>query len=148
MAKKKISLQAKIARRREQAEDKDISGKASAVARYLGSHNSLDDHNGIWGNRYFFENSDLKITHESGEISGGDGAVGFFSQTIYYKRKLVFDEGGAEVVTYIPGKWEEALDALESKALQVQKMLAAKNKESSRKKQETEEVKERKKWGL
>lgn len=145
---KQLSLAAQIQQRKKQAEDRGISSKAYRVARYLGLHVSLDDRNGTSGNKYTFVDSNFKIEHRNGEISGSDGAMGFVGLDIHYKLSPVFVEGGGTLYTYIPGKWEKELDALQAKAEEAQKLSEKRKKENSKIKQQEKEKEERKKWGL
>ena len=142
-----VSLQDQIAQRKKQAEERDIHIKAWAVARYLGSHTSLN-HNNTSGDRYDFEGFGLKIECSSGEVSGSDGSMGFSGLDVHCEGNLVFKQGGGTLSTYVPGKWEEVLDTLQPKASEKRLLLEKQEKQNEEMRQKAKEDEERKKWGL
>ena len=144
-------LKQQIKQREEQAKERNITGKLYDVARYLGSHTSLEKNEGHFrteGNRYTFSEKSLSIETEFGSVSGSDGPAGFSSDKIHFRGREVYSSGGGQLYSYIPGIWERTLNRLHKSALVKQEELGAQaNAERATQKAKAESA-EREKWGL
>lgn len=140
-------LEVQIEKRKQKARDRGIFDKAFLVVRYLGGWNSLDDGKGTEGKEYSFRNDDFAIISKTGSYTGSDGGVGIFSLIVSYKGKMVYD-GFVEAKSYIPGKWETALDKLWEEAKEAKIRSDEKEKNEKEKITDEKEANERKKWDL
>lgn len=144
------TLEAAIARRKKEAERRDIGLKAMLIATSLGESRSASSDRRVSGRRYTYENVrvHLRITHSSGVISSSDGDTAFFGTEVFFLGKLVYQEGGGDVLGYIPGKWERILNRLQPEVEKQEKRAAqeAARKASAAKAQRERD--ERYRWGL
>ncbi|MBM3200374.1 hypothetical protein FJZ53_05530 [Candidatus Woesearchaeota archaeon] len=142
-------LESKIKERKKQAERRKISSKAWAVAKYLGDrsyYRTSDGH--LEQTTYTFEKDDFLITNEFTESHGHDGSMGGGSTTVDYRKKTVFYEAGAGIISYIPGDWEKKLTKLYGQAVKASEQKAKEEEEKRKELAKQEEDKEKAKWGL
>lgn len=141
------SLEQKVKDRIKEAEDKNISGKAYTIAKYLGYGTDEKKYTNLQ-----FENDSFHIKYNFSERYSGDseyGDVVSSSESVKYKGQTVFDEEQHEIKSYIPGEWEEKLNKLYTKAQKNVKkaeeaeMLAEKQRASAAKAKEESELRER-----
>jgi hypothetical protein len=158
MAKK--TLEEKIEERQQQAEQRDIFGKAMLVAKMLGS---VDNSTRIQTRdtkslTHVFNDkaSSLAVRHTFEEQYISSNVDGSYTDTrrdlsITYKGNEVFRANGAvadSVYTYVPGPWEKNLDALQPAA--IEKVREAQDRITHQEtwKKAAAEKATRAKWGL
>lgn len=136
-------MSAQIEARKKEAEDNRIQGKASLVALFLGTARSLNDNREkIKGKDFTFQSRNLRIVWRFGSGTSIDDDWRFNSLVITYKDKIVYDQGGGTLESYIPGIWEDTLNSLLKKA------LLAKQEQKANETFSNAEHELRQKWGL
>jgi hypothetical protein len=146
-----FNLDKKIAQRKKQAEDRQISFKARQIARHLGTYGESKGNNSE-SRRSYFEDAEFKITCSFEASWDSDGGGGCSSDTIVlYKDKTVFREGH-EIEVYVPGAWEKTLESLHAKAIKKLHATEKQDKKESHLKAQREKAAKAKKarsdWGL
>lgn len=137
------TLEAKIEERKKQAKDRQIHEKARDIAKYLGQGYETTDER-----QYTFEGSDLLIMDDFKVVHGSDGSMAGFGTNIYYKGEQVYKDGGGQIYSYIPGRWEETFNKLYSKAEKARKKKEKEEKPRLEKERRKKEKKIKAKWGL
>lgn len=136
-------LEAKINERRKQAKDRRIREKAAVIAKYLGNgHETTDEGEYTFKGSNFLIKDNYKVYHDH------DGPMAGFGTNIYYKGQQVYDEGGGQIYSYIPGDWEKTLNQLYSKAEKAKGQKEREEKSRLKKGQEKKEEELKTKWGL
>ncbi len=141
------NLKQQIEERKQEAEKKDIEGRACLIARSLGLGRSLNDGYHTEGDEYTFERDNLFIQTSFGSV-GGDGAIAFGGTTIEYQGQVVFKEGGGTLHSYIPGNWEQLLDNLHAEGLAQREKHLALEKKKRDEAAENKDQETRTQWGL
>ena len=107
------NLEKRIEERKQQARDRNIIGKAQAVAEKLGTFVQLENDDAREeGHRY--ENESLKVTRLEINAFPTHGFSGrnFVSTSVKYGGEERFYAENEEIKMYIPGNWERELNKL------------------------------------
>lgn len=136
-------LKEQIAARIQEARNKNISSKASTIARYLGTFQGDDD-----GGTSIYNVDPFKIEAGFGVVHGSDGDMGWSSITIQLNGSYVYEERGLTISSYIPGEWEKLLDSLHIEATNKSYSDAMRRAEEQDQDKKRKEHQERAKWGL
>ena len=138
------TLEEKIEERKKQAENRNISVKASTIAKYFGFRRTKPDC-GDETTVYKFSNENFVINNQWTVYR--EGVVGFGTD-ISYKEQTVFSMGGGTIYSYVPGDWETELNNLYASAQKAESVVRAVKNERQQTEQAEKEADLRKKFGL
>ncbi len=147
-------LEELIEERKKLAESRNIISKAIGITRYCITYPHLPDRDSGYYGEYKDASNGLEIVARYGEEPGSDGPWPYSSTKITYHGKIVFDESGYNIVSYIPGEtcesgnWETILNKLDESAEKVRSELSERAAAFDREEKRKAEVAERAKWGL
>jgi hypothetical protein len=129
-------LERRIEARMEEANEKQIIGKAHTIAKYLGS-GGREYSRGVESTEYSFNENGFEIKNSL-----------FLSNRVKFEGKVVYNSGDARSGSFVPGVWEEEFNELYKKAAKVKVKEDAKGKLAKTKLKRDEGRRLRKKWGL
>jgi hypothetical protein len=137
------TLQEQIAARQKQADERKIDEKASFVAKHLGDFREQE---GDWSASY--KDDLFEISARAGVVRAHDGDLGFCGTDVKFMGEIVYAQGGGTVSSFIPGAWEEELEALHAEAVPKAKASARAAERKRKTNAAVSDAIERKKWGL
>ena len=138
------TLEEKVEERKKQAEERQISQKATTIAQKLGSghpYGTGDRH----GTIYTFSDTDLIINHDDYYPDYEGEAIPTIM--VNYEWKVVYCKSGREVESYIPGAWEAKLDQFYEQS-KLPKTLSKEVSENLKEKFEKQQREKAAKFGL
>jgi hypothetical protein len=137
-------LERRIEARMEEANEKQIIGKAHTIAKYLGS-GGREYSRGVESTEYSFNENGFEIKNSLFLSNDGGGGGG---TRVKFEGKVVYNSGDARSGSFVPGVWEEEFNELYKKAAKVKVKEDAKGKLAKTKLKRDEGRRLRKKWGL
>ncbi len=133
------TLEQQIEERRRAARDKRIKDKARDVAHVLGEKTGDD-----WKYKNVFAQDRLRIEYDYEYNDDGTNPT----TVITFCGKEVFRADEFQVLCYIPGAWEERLEALHGDTNRTRKQDEKRHEARQAAAEKAAEAAERKKWGL
>ena len=136
------TLQEQIEARKELAWERQIEAKAQAVAKTFGRRQEVD----WWDMTDTFVNARFTITSRSHR---SDEGMSWTEETVVkHDGMVVFEKYGHGIRLFIPGAWEEELEAMHREIPVKAAKDAAEHDERMAAEHAAYEIAERKKWGL
>ena len=140
-------LEKQIEERKAQARDKNFDFDANIIIFGLGTVTIADEHNHYTKNGYYSdENFDMQVNSFLEITAGGESAG--MGVIIRYDGKLVYKSGGGDILSYVPGNWEDEFWALKGRATPLYQEKQREIEAQKNAKKAKEEKKEKDRWGL
>lgn len=140
-------LRRAVAERKAEVAEKDLVNKAKCIAARLGkSCKGGDDSEGSESS--FFDKKNIHINSSLSWQADRQDVDTSFSLTIEYDGDIVLRVEKNNVTAYIPGSWEEIIEALYPQAEEIERAIDILTVVENSEEQKAKLERERAKWGL